>query len=95
MNTCSRCKWYHIGNCVIDGEYPSIHKSPDDTCPEWTVTYHEDTDNMVCPYCGYEEEDSYVSVMCSDGYTCEECRKEYIGTQNVRITYTTKKKEEL
>ena len=101
MNTCSKCRWYHVGRCCIAQHYEpdrciSVPKSPDETCSEWTVTYHEDTDNMICPYCGYEDEDSYVSVMGRDKdsrYTCEDCGKEFLATTKTVTTYTTRRLE--
>ena len=54
------------------------------------------TDNAVCPYCGYEERDSW-EISLGDGYgegdgehTCGKCDKEYRVSRYVHVTYNTK-----
>lgn len=57
---------------------------------------HEYTMNIVCPYCGYEFEDSFdLSGNMDDGdieeCICEECGKDFEYTLNVDVTYSTSK----
>lgn len=54
--------------------------------------YHEDTKEIVCPYCGYTMSDSWE--MGEDGsWTCDECNNEFIYQRNVFVSYTSRKKE--
>jgi hypothetical protein len=51
---------------------------------------HTLTDEIVCPYCGYEFGDSYEY---SEGQTwCEDCGKEFSFYKYVSVTYTSFKK---
>lgn len=55
--------------------------------------------NAVCPYCGYEQSDTWElfgdkgdAFICV--LSCDKCGEEFEVTQNIDISYTTKKKEE-
>jgi DNA-directed RNA polymerase subunit RPC12/RpoP len=62
-------------------ELKIINNEIDSTC----------TDELVCPYCGHQESDSW-EVYPDDGvYKCGECEKEYTYSRYVSVTYTTKK----
>ncbi len=52
---------------------------------------HEFTDEIVCPHCGNEGQDSWE---CSDEgeSVCEECRKGFDFVRNTSVTYSTFKK---
>ena len=52
----------------------------------------EYTDNIKCPFCGYEDMDSWESNDC-DGtaVNCGECGGEFELTVHVEVTYTTNK----
>lgn len=56
---------------------------------------HENTDEIVCPFCGYEFCDSweYESDYNEDLglIECEECEKEFYATRHTSITYYTEK----
>ena len=54
---------------------------------------HEYTDEIVCPYCGYEFNDSYEygddDTVDIGLVECQECEKEFYTTRNFIITYST------
>ena len=55
---------------------------------------HEDTDEIVCPYCGYTYSDSWefgdehedLGLML-----CKQCDKDFYATRHTSITYCTEK----
>lgn len=51
------------------------------------------TDEITCPYCGYEEGDSweYGDLESTGRVSCGSCGKEFWATRNVAITYSTEK----
>ena len=52
---------------------------------------HEYTYNLVCPYCGYKDEDAWeLSDNESETY-CSRCDKEFAYTRHVSISYSTSK----
>lgn len=58
-------------------------------------TEFDDTDEIVCPYCGHRYEDSY-ECGGSDEYfeeECEDCGREFYVTRIIDISYGTKPKE--
>lgn len=49
-------------------------------------------DFAICPYCGYEEQDSWE---LSDGeHDCSDCGKTFLVTIDTTVYYTTTKIEE-
>lgn len=54
---------------------------------------HRYTDEIVCPYCGYEHGDSWESVATEDPTIreCWECEKEFKFWHYVERTFLTKK----
>jgi len=53
---------------------------------------HSYTDEVVCPYCGYEYGDSWEWP--DSGETeCDECEKTFGYFRNVEVTYSSFKKE--
>ena len=55
---------------------------------------HDNTNNLVCPYCGYEDRDSWeVCPNDEDLDVCEcgSCGKEFRAWRNISITYSTEK----
>ena len=44
---------------------------------------------IVCPYCGYTERDSWELTDDDGENTCGRCDSEYEYTRNVSITYST------
>jgi DNA-directed RNA polymerase subunit RPC12/RpoP len=52
---------------------------------------HEFTDEIVCPYCGYEEQDSRELDNHEDVQKCPVCKSKYHWTRDVQITYVTEK----
>ena len=52
----------------------------------------EDTENIICPYCGKENYDSYENlILCFKDIECEECGKIFWMIRHVLITYSTQK----
>jgi DNA-directed RNA polymerase subunit RPC12/RpoP len=55
---------------------------------------HEYTDEVVCPYCGFEYGDSYEFFTgCHENSEaqCEGCNKYFAMTRNVSVDYSTSK----
>lgn len=59
---------------------------------------HDYTEEIVCPYCGYEFGDSWeyadyteIKVECGDHINCGE---EFIVYPDITVTYTTRKIKE-
>ena len=56
----------------------------------------ERTENIVCPYCGYEDRDSW-EVDFGPGFdgdttvVCGSCEQEFYASRMVDVCYTTKK----
>lgn len=55
---------------------------------------HEYTDEIVCPYCGYEFMDSWEFRPESDIIRCYECDKAFEYERIIDVTYCTTKKDE-
>lgn len=54
---------------------------------------HNHTMNIVCPYCGCEDDDSYEVEPGEEELglqTCGNCEKEFYAHRNISITYTTR-----
>lgn len=54
---------------------------------------HSFTEEIVCPYCGYEHSDSF-EMQDSGKMKCSECKKEFTYEREVEVTYSTEKIEE-
>lgn len=58
------------------------------------------TDDIVCPYCGHEERDSWewqpeLHGPEGDGDTeCGECGREFGVSRHVSVSYSTRKKDD-
>lgn len=94
---CSRC-----GNRIDKGE--GIHALDGvyhkDTCYEgykkdlfdnyrWVKRETSHEDRLICPYCGYDEDEYWeYDDECGTVY-CGRCEKEYKYTRHVEITYST------
>lgn len=59
---------------------------------EWR---HFHGDFAVCPYCDYEDKDSWEIEDAEGGCyaSCNSCGEEYFVTRNVSVTYTTEKRK--
>ena len=56
---------------------------------------HSNTDELVCPWCGYVERDSWeISSDSDDEYECPECGKVFEYERNVQVTYTSRRRRE-
>lgn len=58
-----------------------------------TETYDEDS--IICPYCGNrkEDDDGYFASKGEGEYECDECGKTFNFTANIKVTYSTTRKE--
>lgn len=57
---------------------------------------HEYTDEVVCPYCGYEFSDSWEFKQDSyKSLDCDECGEEFSMEREVTVSYSTEKLKEL
>ena len=52
------------------------------------------TDEVVCPYCGHEQSDSWEYEEYHNPIECGECGKEFKFSRQVEVTYCTWKMEE-
>jgi len=52
---------------------------------------HEFTDEIVCPYCGYEYSECYEFTEDDDSTECPKCEKFFSYSRHTQITYTTTK----
>lgn len=50
---------------------------------------HRNEKNIKCPYCDWENSDSYEFTEDSGNYICEDCGKEFFVERNIQITYDT------
>lgn len=57
---------------------------------------HEYTDEIVCPYCGYEFTNSWEFNDTQDEQhvECHDCGEEFLLYVNITVDYTTRKKKE-
>ena len=47
------------------------------------------TENIVCPWCGYENKDSWELPNEDDEYECPECGRVFEYQRNFEVTYTS------
>jgi hypothetical protein len=55
---------------------------------------HEYTNNIVCPYCGYEDIDSWEVESGQEDLgliECGNCEKEFYATRIISVEYSTEK----
>lgn len=56
---------------------------------------HEYTGNVVCPYCGNENYDSWEISPSGDGdlgeQYCDNCDKKFTASRNISVDYSTEK----
>jgi DNA-directed RNA polymerase subunit RPC12/RpoP len=58
---------------------------------EWLDTFR--TENIICPYCKYQDKDSW-ELEDSDDYQCPECGEEFYVEKVIDIKYTTSKRQD-
>jgi len=46
-----------------------------------------DTDEVICPHCGYKEDNSWE--MQNDRYDCDDCGGAFLLERDITVTYTT------
>ena len=47
------------------------------------------TDNITCPYCNWEDEDSWELDENSAELICGSCGEEFVVERNIQVTYST------
>ena len=55
---------------------------------------HEYTKNIVCPYCGHEDKDSFEVEPDNEDLgllECDDCGKHFYATRSITIDYCTEK----
>lgn len=52
---------------------------------------HKYTNQIICPYCGYEEHDSWEIRGDNGEHECGDCGKEFQYERIVTVIYCTKK----
>ena len=82
---------YSPGFLSLRGGYCVCDKTPVDI---EDVDY-EYTDEIVCPYCGYKQSDSWESEDSSDEVICEFCNSKYAYQRNMEVTYSSVKIEKV
>ena len=52
-------------------------------------------DEITCPWCGYEDPDSWeFESECDDEHECPNCGELFVLERNVNITYTSRRRLE-
>lgn len=75
--------FYHTNTCWEEVKQGYINSY------EWEESATSYESDLICPYCGYKEIDSW-EVSGDDGEnTCGRCDSEYSYTRDVEVTYTT------
>ena len=59
---------------------------------EWKNEQYKE-DRIICPWCGYKNEDSWEYVESEDGVECDRCGKLFNLEVDHEITYTTRKSD--
>jgi len=54
---------------------------------------HNNERNITCPYCGWEDEDSWEFGEDEGTATCGSCEKEFNVTREIEVTYSTSRIE--
>lgn len=50
---------------------------------------HKYESNIKCPYCNYEDEDSWEFDQDEGTYTCRSCEEEFNVVKEIEVTYST------
>ena len=81
-------------------EVPNCKKVEDDIKKERERQRYVDgeeeptfTDEIVCPWCGYEELDSWEAPDHDDESVCEECGKVFAYEREIEVTYSSRRVE--
>jgi DNA-directed RNA polymerase subunit RPC12/RpoP len=79
--------FYHNDTCYIKHQQSFIDSYDGE---EIDSEYEKE---MICPYCGYENTDSFEFIDEGEGVRiCGRCGRDFEFTVNVSITYSTKKR---
>lgn len=53
-----------------------------------------ETEELVCPWCGYSDPDSWELADADDEYECPSCEKIFEYERNIEVTYTSRRRRE-
>lgn len=56
------------------------------------ILEHQNTIHMICPYCGYEDLNSWEFTHIDDTVTCKSCEREFDYEREINVTYNTFRK---
>lgn len=78
--------------CSLDAERDRLYvRKLNRALPKDSETYE---DNLVCPYCGYEELDSFELMDDDDEYICPQCGSKLKYHREIEIHYDCEVVEE-
>lgn len=75
--------YYHNSTC-----YEQVKQEYIDNY-EWNKLETSYTNEMICPYCGYENRDSFEYDDEEGDRECERCEREFEYSRAIEITYST------
>ena len=55
------------------------------------MTEYTNESNIICPYCGWEDEDSWETQEGDDEYSCGFCEKKFVLEVEHSVSYSTKR----
>lgn len=85
--TCVKCgKPVTDCNCVCNECMDELHALNKWQNEQWH------TDYIICPYCGYENRDSWECDDEDDEFECDVCGEVFEYERNYEITYTSRKR---
>ncbi len=80
--------------CDICGSIYSCQENAETCGCSLPYIDHECTDEVVCPWCGYEHQDSWELSADDAEWECDECGKPFNYSRYVSVTYSTSKVED-
>lgn len=91
---CNRLLAWHEGDCIDGRRYCHSCVKAKKRIDAGKPAVFEDTEEIMCPYCGYRDEDSYEygDDECFE-VECPDCGRTFDVTQTVIISYDSRPKE--
>ena len=85
-------KTYIVG--IVNNEEKRAYVSETQVLEPDTEFKYEN--NVICPYCGYEEKDSWElsgEDSVEETTDCSDCGQEFFYTRSIEVTYCSRQKE--